>query len=123
MIYHQLLDSLFRGNSYLRNIDQKIKDVFISQSMGSFSSARKFSTFWGEPKTYALERRVGSCKYYCNHYWQNRDIKADMLTFINDQSSIKINDNFDCSEKCLIYVLPCNCCQKWCVSRTVDISS
>ena len=35
-------------------IDQKIKDVFLSQSMGSFSSACKFSTFWVEPKTYDL---------------------------------------------------------------------
>ena len=91
--------------------------------MGSFSSAHKFSISWVEPKTYALERMAGSYKYCCNHYWQNRDIKADMLTFINDQNSIKINDNFDCSENYLIYVLPCNCCQKWCVGRTVDISS
>ena len=52
MIYYPLLNSLFREN--LRNIDQKIKDVFFSQSMGSFSSACKFSTFWVEPKTYDL---------------------------------------------------------------------
>ena len=53
MIYYPLLNSLFREN--LRNIEQKIKDVFFSQSMGSFSSACKFSTFWVEPKTYALK--------------------------------------------------------------------
>lgn len=45
------LDSIFRKNSYLVNIDQKIKDIFILKSMESFSNALKLSTLWVEPKT------------------------------------------------------------------------
>ena len=45
------LDSIFRKNSYLVNIDQKIKDIFILKSMESFSNALKLSTFWVEPNT------------------------------------------------------------------------
>ena len=39
----------------------------------------------------------------------------------NDQRSYKINHSFDCNEKCLIYLLTCNCCQKQYVGQTVDI--
>ena len=40
----------------------------------------------------------------------------------NDQKkSYKINHSFDCNEKCLIYLLTFNCCQKQYVGQTVDI--
>ena len=37
---------------------------------------------------------------------------ADMFICNNDHRSYKINHSFDCNEKCLIYLLTCNCCQK-----------
>ena len=39
----------------------------------------------------------------------------------NDQRSHKINHSLDRNEKCLIYLLTCNCCQKQYVGQTVDI--
>ena len=61
--YHPLLNSLYgiiRKNLYLLNMDQKVKEVFSSQLMVSFRSARKLSSYLVPAKLYPLERRVGS---------------------------------------------------------------
>ena len=47
--------------------------------------------------------------------------ETDMFICNNDQRSYKINHSFDCNEKCLIYLLTCNCCQKQYVHQTIDI--
>ena len=123
--YHPLLDSLsgiIRKSLYLLNMDQKFKEVFSSQLMVSFRSARKLSSYLVRAKLYPLERRVSSYKYRCNRCQVCRSI-TETETFIcnNDQSSYKINYSFDCNEKFLIYLLTCNCCQKQYVGQTVDI--
>ena len=46
--YHPLLNSVYgiiRKNLYLLNMDQKVKEVFSSQPMVSFRSARKLSSY------------------------------------------------------------------------------
>ena len=46
--YHPLLNSLYgiiRKNLYLLNMDQRVKEVFSSQPMVSFRSARKLSSY------------------------------------------------------------------------------
>ena len=61
--YHPLLNSLYgiiRKNLYLLNMDQRVKEVFSSQPMVSFRSARKLSSYLVRAKLYPLERRVGS---------------------------------------------------------------
>ena len=114
--YNPLLNSLYgiiRKNLYLLNMDQKVKEVFSSQPMVSFRSARKLSSYLVQAKLYPLERRVGSYKCCCNRCQVCRSI-TETETFIcnNGQRSYKINHSFDCNEKCLIYLLTCNCCQK-----------
>ena len=103
-------------------MDQKVKEVFSSQPMVSFRSARKLTSYLVRAKVYPLERRVGSYKCCCNRYQICQSI-TETETFIcnNDQTSYKINHSFDCNEKCLIYLLTCNCCQKQYVGQTVDI--
>ena len=111
--YHLLLNSLYsiiRKNLYLLNMDQKVKEVFSSQSMVSFRSARKLSCYLVRAKLYPLARRVRSYKCRCNCCQVCRSItETEMFIFNNDQRSYKINRSFDCNEKCLIYLLTCNC--------------
>ena len=89
--------------------------------MVSCRSARKLSSNLARTKFYLLEKRLGSYKCGCNGCQVCRSI-TETETFIcnNDQRSYKINHNFECNEKCLIYLLNCNCCQKQYVGQTVD---
>ena len=103
-------------------MDQKVKEVFSSHPMVSFRSARKLSSYLVRAKLYPLERRVGSYKCRCNRCQVCRSItETEMFICNNNQRSYKINHRFDCNEKCLIYLLTCNCCQKQYVGQTVDI--
>ena len=69
-------------------------------------------------KLYLLEKRLGSYKCRCNRCQVCRSItETDMFICNSDQRSYKINRN----EKCLIYLLTCNCYQKRYVGQTVDI--
>ena len=49
VIYHPFLNSLccciIKKNLYLFNVDQKLKELFSSQPMASFCSARKLSSY------------------------------------------------------------------------------
>ena len=122
--YHPLLNSLYgiiRKNLYFLNMDQKVKEVFSSHTMVSFRSTRKLSSYLVRAKLYPLERRVGSYKCRCNRCQVCRSItETDMLICNNDQRFYKINHSFECNEKCLIYLLTCNCRQKQYVGQTVN---
>ena len=101
--YHPLLNSIYgiiRKNLYLLNMDQKVKEVFSSQPMGSFRSARKLSSYLVRAKLYPLEKRVSSYRCCCSRCQVCRSI-TETETFIcsNDQRSYKINHRFDCNEK------------------------
>ena len=91
--HHPLLNSLyiiFRKNVYLLNADEKVKEVFSSQPMVSFRSARKLSSYLVRAKLCPLERRVGSYKCRCNRCQVCRSIKeTDMFICNNDQRSYK----------------------------------
>ena len=116
--YHPLLNSLcgiIRKNLHLLNIYQKVKEVFSSQPMVSFRSTRKLSSYLVPSKLYLLERRVGSYKCCCNRCQVCQSItETEMFICNNDHS-------FDCNEKCLIYLLTCNCCQKQYIGQTIGI--
>ena len=89
--------------------------------MLSFGRARKLSSYLVQVKLCPLERKVGSYKCRCNRCQVCRSItETDMFTCNNDERSYKINHSFDCNEKCLIYLLTFNCCQKQYVGETVD---
>ena len=121
--YDSLLNSLYgiiTKNLYFLNMDQKVKEVFSSQPMVSFRSAHKLSSYLVRGKLYPLERRVGSYKCSCNRCQVYHSItETDMFICKNDQRSYKTNHSFDSNNKCLIYLLTCNCCQKQYVVQTV----
>ena len=114
--YHPLLNSVYRiisKNLYLLDMNQKVEEVFSSQPMVSFRSARKLSSYLVRAKLYPFERRVGPYKCHCNRCQVCRSItETDMFICNNDRKSYKINHSFNCNNRCLIYLLTCNCCQK-----------
>ena len=63
--YHPLLKSLssiINSSIYLLHMDQEVKRTFSPQTMVSYRSARKLSSYLVRAKLYPIERRVGSCK-------------------------------------------------------------
>ena len=89
--------------------------------MVSFRSARKVSSCLVRAKVYPLERTVGSfkCKKSRCQVCLNVNEK-DTFTSTVTKKTYKINHKFDCSDKCLIYLLTC---KKWLiqyVGKTVD---
>ena len=70
---------------------------------------------------YTLERTVGSCKCYCKRCEVCKNV-TETSTFISTttQNTYKINHQFNCSEKCLVYLITCNKCFKQYVGQTVD---
>ena len=91
--YHPLLNSLYgiiRKNLYLLNMDQRVKEVFSSQPMVSFCSARKLSSYLVRVKLYPLEKRVCSYKCRCNRCQVCHSItETDMLYVITTKGLIK----------------------------------
>ena len=89
--------------------------------MITFCSARKLSSYLVRAKLYPLERTVGSCKCYGKRC-EVCDNVTETSTFTSTvtQNTYKINHQFNCSEKCLVYLLTCNICFKQYVGQTVD---
>ena len=63
--YHHILKGLskiIRDNTYLLNMNEKVKKTFTPRPMISFRSARKLSSYLVRTKLYPLQRKVGSSK-------------------------------------------------------------
>ena len=91
--------------------------------MVSYQSARKLSSYLVRAKLYPIERKVESCK--CNGKRRevcNSVLETDTFTCSNYQTTCKINYQFYCNEKCLVYLITCNKCLKQYVGQTLDIS-
>ena len=60
-----------------------------------------------------MERTTGSCKCKGNKFWVGFNIsEMGMFTSTVTRTSYKISHNFDCNDKCLIYLLTCKTCLK-----------
>ena len=102
-------------------MDQEALRVFMPGLMITFCSARKLSSYLVRAKLYPLERTVGSCKCY-GKWCEVCDNVTETLTFTSTttQNTYKINNQFNCIEKWLVYLLTCNKCFKQYVGQTVD---
>ena len=89
--------------------------------MITFRSARKLSSYLVRANFYPLERTFGSFKCYGKRC-EVCDNVTETLTFTSTatQNTYKINHQFNCSEKCLVYLLTCNKCFKQYVGQIVD---
>ena len=123
--YHPLLESLssiVNNSIYLLHMDQEVKGKFSPQTMVSYQSVRKLSSYLVRAKLYTIERKVGSCKYKGKHFEVCKNVlETDTFTCSNDQTTYKINHKFDCNKKCLVYLLTYNKCLKQYVGQTLDM--
>ena len=122
--YHPLLKSvgtILYKHLYLLHVDKEVKKVFPVAPIFSFKSARKLSSYVVRANLYPLQRTVGSfkcskprCEVCINV------IDTDTFTSTATGESFKINQKFNCDDKCLIYLFTCNQCRKKYVEQTVD---
>ena len=100
-------------------MDNEVKKVFIPKTMISFRSARKMSSYLARAKLYPEERTKGSFK--CGSK------RCDVCLNVNETSTFTstvtgetyiINHKFNCNDKCLAYLLTCNCCKKQYVGQS-----
>ena len=101
--------------------DNEVKNIFPPGPMVSFGSARKLSSYLVRAKVYPFERKVGSCG--CGKKWCQfcpNVTETDSFTSTSTNKTYKINHLFNCSEKCLVYLLTCRVCLKQYVGQTVD---
>ena len=89
--------------------------------MATFRSARKLSSYLVRAKLYPIERIVDSheckgkrCKVCLNV--QETSYFSSSVT----NETYKINHQFECNEKCLVYSLTCKKCLKHYVGQTID---
>ena len=100
--------------------DQEAQRVFTPGPMITFRSARKLSSYLVRTKLYPLERTVGSCKCYGKRCEVCGNVtETSTFTSTATQNTYKINHQFNCSKKCLVYLLTCNKCFKQYVAQTV----
>ena len=71
-------------------------------------------------KLYPVERKVGSSRHVLICQVRTSIRITDTSSGFVTKSAYKINHNFNCNSKCLIYLRSCKTCGKKYTSRTVD---
>ena len=102
-------------------LDENAKEVFMLGPMGTFLSSRKLSSYLVRATLHHLERVTGSCKCYGKRYTVCLN-GSETSTFTSSviHETYKINHEFNCNSKCLIYLLACKQCLKQYVGKTKD---
>ena len=122
--FHLLLKdvgNIIHKNLYLLYMDKDAQRVFTPGPMITFRSARKLSSYVVKAKLYQLERAVGSCKCYGKRCEVCGNVtETSTFTSTVAQNMYKINHQFNCSEKCLVYLHTCNKCFRQYLEQTVD---
>ena len=122
--YHpilQALNDIIKRNLNWLYANNEVKHLFSPGPMVSFPGARKLSSYLVRAKVYPLERKVGSSgcgKKRCQVCLNVNE--TDSFTSTSTNKTYKINHLFNCSEKCLVYLLACRLCLKHYVGQTVD---
>ena len=123
--YHSLLKSLssiVNNNIYLLHMAQEVKRTFTPQPAVSYQSERKLNSYLVRAKLYPIKRKVGLCKCKGKRCEICKNVlETDTFTCNNDPTTCKINHQFDCNEKCLVYLITCNKYLKQYVGQTVDM--
>ena len=90
--------------------------------MATLRSARKISSYLVRAKLYRLENRVDSfkCRGKCCQVGLNVT-ETETFTGTSTNQTYKINNEFNCNESFLLYLLTCKICRKQYVGQTVDI--
>ena len=87
--------------------DSEVRSVFSPAPIVSYQSARQIQDYIVRSKLYPVEKKLVSYRFgQVRARYQVRDHK--------------INHKFNCSSKCLIYLLSCKTCGKQYTGETVD---
>ena len=92
--------------------DEEVQNVF-SPPMVSYRSARKIKYYIVRSKLYPFERNVGCGGFGNGRCPVCKNIKVtDTFGSFTTKKIYKINQKFDCNDKCLIYLFSCRTCGK-----------
>ena len=100
-------------------MSRKAKAVFSPGPIVSFRSARRIRSYLVRANLYLLERFVGSrqCKKHRCEVCTNVT-ETDTFSSPVTRETFQINDDLNCDDKCLIYLLKCKFCKKQYVLET-----
>ena len=105
------LSSIVSNNIYLLHMDQEVKMSFTLQPMVFYWSEHKLNSHLARAKLYPTKRKVGLCKCNGKHCELCKNVlETDTVTFINNKTTCKKNNKFECNEKWLVYLTTCNKC-------------
>ena len=102
-------------------MDQETKNVFTPGPMATFCSARKLSSYLVRAKLYPIEQIFGSYKFKgkrCKVCLNVQETSCFSSSVTNE--TYKINHQFECKMKCLVYLLTFKKCLKQYVGQTID---
>ena len=122
--YHPRLSNFgdfLKKNFYLLQVDPEVRKLFQVSPFVSFQSGYSLRNHLVRAKVQPLKREVGSDKcgkkscMVCKNVVKTKFFKSNVT-----KESYKINHHFSCDDKCLIYLLTCNCCGIQYVGQTSD---
>ena len=123
-IYHPRLkdiSSLIKKNLQHLYTDQKVKKVFTPTPFVSFRTAMNLNIFLVRSKVYPLDRKVSSEKSNRKRCLVCLNVaETDTFKSFHTKKQYKINHNFNCNNKCLIYLLSRKICSLQHVGSTTD---
>ena len=122
--YHPKLKYLGRiinQNFYLLNMNEETKKVFLPQPRVSFRSPHKIFSYQVRAKLCPLDRVVGSTKSGKERCEVCVNV-SETNTFTSNVTgeTYEINQNLNCEDNCLTFLLSCKCCGKQYVGETTD---
>ena len=93
--------------------DSEVKRVLSPAPIVSYRSAKKIKDYIVRSKLYPIETKVGSfrCGNSRCQVCTKIQVTDNFCSFVT-KSEYKINHNFNCYRKCLIYLLSCKICGK-----------
>ena len=97
-------------------MNEDVKNLFLPGPTALFRSARNLSSYLVRAKLYLLHCKVGSKKCEVSDYVTDTDTFTSTVT----RESFKINHQLNCDDRCLIYLVTCNQCQKKYPGETTD---
>ena len=115
------MGKIINKDLYLLYMNNEVKKVFTPKPMISFHSARKTSSYLVRVKLYPEERTKGSskCGSKCCEVCLYVIETSTFASTVTGEAYIN-NHNFNCNDKCLVYLLTYSCCKKQYVGETFD---
>ena len=117
----ELIGQLLNKHLHILYIDQETKNVFTPGPIATFCSVRKLSSYLVRAKLYTMERIATShkCKGKRCEVCVNVQETSYFSSSVSNET-YKINHQFECNKKCLVYLLTCKKCLKRYVEQTID---